>query len=378
MESPCDPTSVVKFLNELAQPKNVPGTTINVNALPVPFLVYSPWKPGAFGNSRTGLGNLKFPAEILQKVLSELDVITLYGFRSVNRLALQTVDAIPAFSRLSAAAPDVLRAIVATRISNFASINTLYDAICTSKCSSCDDFGPLIYFLTCSRVCYRCLTDTSFVHLEEVPYAPVSAQLAREESELTSRSLAVVTRMETLPGTYFTGTFGPFADTIEHKLQLIDYNEARAVRSWQQGRGPAVGIEVDHQREKPHKEYSRAIMRALRNKVQADITVAAQAEYVLTNYRFMATVAAPWLDRSEGTEKVMRDGLACKACMMKTTTGSQNRGRRFTMHGFVRHVVDECDKSRQKYQKLSRQSPERGKQRKDGCTMLVEKNLKDD
>ena len=75
---------------------------------------------------------------------------------------------------------------------------------------------------------------------------------------------------------------------------------------------------------------------------------------LLEPYRFMATVAAPWLERfgrGVGDVRVVEQGWACKACA-NMSLGPQNWRRRFTEEGLVRHVLDECWESRKKVEEL--------------------------
>lgn len=358
MDSQRNHDNVVQFLDELATTEDLPMTTIDTFALRRHFLVHTRGKPDDFGSPRTHLGSLKLPPEILQRILSEVDVNTLYHFRRVNRFAIQTVHGIPAFSWLLATARDVLRAIVGTRISNFASLNTLYDTICTPNCSSCDDFAPFIYLLTCSRVCYSCLTSTRACNPDTQLYTPMPVERAADEFKLNSRSLDALPRMITLPGFY-----GRHDRSTRFPVSLVDYGAARAMSRAQhepvlsraqRGEMGQLRQQIGGLRSDEPLPIRREVYRGLVGG-GIDRNEAGLVTLLLQPYRFMATVRAPWLDRRNGTVSVMRSGWACKACE-GMSLGPQNWRRRFTVEQFVKHVLNECEGSRSKINGLLKET----------------------
>lgn len=111
--------------------------------------------PASLPNNRTrnspqtDLGLLeRLPLELLQVGLLQLDLRSLINFRMVNRRGLLTVDSIPQFDSIMEHAQIAVRAALAIRTAPWITCKQLYDALRTTKCKSCGDFGGYIYMLT--------------------------------------------------------------------------------------------------------------------------------------------------------------------------------------------------------------------------------------
>jgi hypothetical protein len=149
------------------------------------------------------------PCELIDQVLSLLDVPSLTTLRRVNRRAMSLVDSLPPYRHIWTHCPEVLRAIISIDASHF-DCNTLYKTSTTAQCSSCDRFGGYLYLITCKRVCYLC-----FSRKEE--YLPVTLTAATRRSKILKRTLMRLPNALSLPGKY-TAT----AQLLRSRLRLLD------------------------------------------------------------------------------------------------------------------------------------------------------------
>ena len=96
----CDLTYTHPLINDFTLDEN----------LPTPHYYYVSTSP------EVGLGSLDIlPLELLQRILFQLDLCTLTGFRRVNQLALQSVASIPQYKAINTHANDALRGILSIK-----------------------------------------------------------------------------------------------------------------------------------------------------------------------------------------------------------------------------------------------------------------------
>jgi hypothetical protein len=89
--------------------------------LPTPHYYYVSTSP------EVGLGSLAIlPLELLQRILSQLDLCTLMDFQRVNQLALQSVASIPQYKAINTHANDALRGILTIKTGRWITCETLY------------------------------------------------------------------------------------------------------------------------------------------------------------------------------------------------------------------------------------------------------------
>jgi hypothetical protein len=144
----------------------------------------------------TAMGALsQLPLELLDLVLSDLDIQSLYHFRAVDRLSSMTVDPLGQHKIIVRQAPNTLRAALSTGIARYISLQKLYDTLCSDACVQCGDFAAFTYLLSCSRVCYICLR-------EKDAFLPLTLSRAGGKYGLNAASASTLPYILTLPGTY--------------------------------------------------------------------------------------------------------------------------------------------------------------------------------
>ncbi|CAH0044094.1 unnamed protein product [Clonostachys solani] len=161
-----------------------------------------------FPNPATApLGALRhLPNEVLAEICSYLDVLSSFKLRQVSREARQVVSASPAYRDLSKHCLESLRGALRMEIADWLPVADLHRVLCTSECSRCGCFGPLLFLPMIERCCYRCLVT-------EPEFRQVSLSALSEATKVsTSRLRELVPVLHTIPGKYHL--FGPrFTET---------------------------------------------------------------------------------------------------------------------------------------------------------------------
>jgi hypothetical protein len=172
------------------------------------------------------LGQLDtLPLELLQPILLDLDLKSLTALRSVNRTFRKTIDSIKEYDDIITHGPTSLRAALSINLGSWISCRQLYNTLCSEQCTGCRRFGPLLYLLSCSRVCYVCLhEDRRFL-----PMVPIYAKPA---FKLSSQNLADLPTALSIPGRYAHSTFpqtvagDPKGSLITDRIELVDRSAA--------------------------------------------------------------------------------------------------------------------------------------------------------
>ncbi|KAJ3965896.1 hypothetical protein EV361DRAFT_809938 [Lentinula raphanica] len=148
----------------------------------------------------------KFPLELLTEVLLQLDIPSLTRFRAVNHRTMELVNSIRQYAAIIQHCPNIIRAIVSIQADGF-DCATLYNTLCTTRCSTCNHFGDHLYLIDCRRACYFC-----FIYRPE--YFPLTSREAyrlftsnakpqsRAESSRKRRELTKLPSILSLPGRY--------------------------------------------------------------------------------------------------------------------------------------------------------------------------------
>lgn len=83
---------------------------------------------------------------------------------------MELVDSVPQYAAIIKHCPDIIRAILSIQADAF-DCHTLYTALSTTQCSTCERFGDHLYLIDCRRVCYFCFT-------RRLEYFPLTIGLA--------------------------------------------------------------------------------------------------------------------------------------------------------------------------------------------------------
>ncbi|KAM7211311.1 hypothetical protein V8F06_013316 [Rhypophila decipiens] len=105
------------------------------------------------------------PVELVYMVLRRLDIRSFFHFRQVNRWARVLSAGIKDYRMVSRYGIEGLRGLLRAGIADYFDISDLYRPLVTDKCSTCGDFGTLLFLFTAERCCFPCLgySDHYFV-----------------------------------------------------------------------------------------------------------------------------------------------------------------------------------------------------------------------
>jgi hypothetical protein len=172
------------------------------------------------------LGELDtLPLELLQPILLDIDLKSLTVLRSVSRSFRKTIDSMKEYDDIITHAPSTLRAALSINLGSWISCRQVYNTLCSQECAGCRRFGPFLYLLSCSRVCYICL-------LKDQRFLPMVPEYAKTAFKLSSQQLAGLPTALTIPGRYAEATFPqaaagePNGTQVTDRFKLVDRSAA--------------------------------------------------------------------------------------------------------------------------------------------------------
>lgn len=270
------------------------------------------------------------PLELLQGVLSQLDLCTLMGFRRVNRRAIEVVESIPQYKAVTTHARNVLRGIFSIGTGQLISSETVYEKLCTAECGECGDFGGYFYILTCERVCFLCFSDNK-------KYLPLRYGHAIRKFGVNREVLNTLPCMRSIPGTY-----SPNEKKSNERLTLVDSESA--YRAGIKLHGSLSSMEqyvsntsaqklqaFDRRTSQATAEGSGTTTRRLRRPRTEDLFDGRSGNPM----RFMAIVRMPWLNR---VSHKLEWGFHCIGCQNSHCSRPLHFRRKFTVASFGEHL----------------------------------------
>lgn len=269
------------------------------------------------------LGSLDaLPLELLQIILSQLDIRTLTDFQFVNRRAAELAGSLPKYSAINRYFPIAIRAILSIHTGRWITCETLYTKLCTAECEECGDFGGYLYLLTCKRVCFICLAH-------QQAYMPLSPIYASRKFGLDRQLVNSLPLMKVLPGIY-----APNAKKTTAKV-LVDYQACLDAGIERHGSAPAMErfvSEMEAQRVEAYHSRQASSPRST-SRTRPPRLVDPPDANTGNPHRFVAVVRAPWL------KKDLREvewGVYCSGC--GKFSPPLHWRRQFTVVSFREHL----------------------------------------
>jgi hypothetical protein len=290
---------------------------IGVNSDPRKQSMVQPFISEPFASpSSAPLGTLRhLPSEVLVEICSYLDILSSFRLRQVNRMARQVVSGTPAYRDLSTHALDSLRTALRTRIAGWILVSDLYRILCTTECSQCGLFGPLLFLPTVERCCYHCLDSSP-------NYRVVSLSALSKVSGVSQSQLRrLVPVISTLPGKYDI-----LGNQYKKRLNLVA--ERTALQS------------TVLQTKSPDIQHLLTIIPEPRGRSGSIAP------------RCMMVTAFPSMDKASSN---VQDGVSCKGCQVALETGNRDisdyelRDRSYSKEGFLVHFQS-CEEAHKLWQ----------------------------
>ena len=131
------------------------------------------------------------PFEIVQQLVQDLDLESVLTFRQVNSRSKAIVESLLSYQRLKAYVPNAFPVLLLTGLQRFFSLRQLFGALRTEKCDGCGEFGPFLFWPTCSRRCYTCLSHDDSLRV-------ISASAAKACYGLSTKDLRKLPTLQVL------------------------------------------------------------------------------------------------------------------------------------------------------------------------------------
>ncbi|KAK4208862.1 hypothetical protein QBC37DRAFT_243631, partial [Rhypophila decipiens] len=116
------------------------------------------------------LGSLeRLPLEIKSLVAVNMDLVSLVRFMHTNRSAWALVQQLPEFRLVTefAGTSAFLGALV-TGVSHFVTLPQIQAALTTYQCTTCPNFGELVFLPTMERCCGDCLRECGNFEVRDI------------------------------------------------------------------------------------------------------------------------------------------------------------------------------------------------------------------
>jgi hypothetical protein len=152
--------------------------------------------------------------EVICTILENTDVLSIMRLRATNTTLRGIINDWEPFREISTGAPDVLRALLATKAAVMFTCLRVSNAVFSTRCEFCGECGTFLQLLKLARCCFRCLANDRRLLSVPISYAQttmgVNPSLAEHIPHLT-----------TIPRAKFWGINGEIPSYC-----AVDYNAA--------------------------------------------------------------------------------------------------------------------------------------------------------
>lgn len=238
----------------------------------------------------------RLPVELILVVLRKLDICSFFHFRQVNRRARVLSAGFREYELVSEHGLEGLRGLLRAELAHCFTIEDLYQALVTDKCSTCGAFGWHLFLFTAERCCFDCLQSSA--HYRVLPPS-VFAKLAHISPGRLERLSGPSLR--TVPGIY------NMMETPARRPKYLIFEE----------------------------KATQMLLAA--GAIKEDATQNLESRREQSDQRFMAATAYPYY--SLETARLER-GVSCKGCQVRVELlrgDTDDRDRTFSTQGFLSH-----------------------------------------
>ncbi|KAH7324991.1 hypothetical protein B0I35DRAFT_449768 [Stachybotrys elegans] len=247
----------------------------------------------------SSLGSLdSLPTELLCIILRDLDVLSYFQFRHVNRRACALATTAHEYQSVARHGLEGLRGLLRAGLAPLFTMGDLYSPLIREECVLCGSFGGFLFLPTVTRCCIACIQTSPDLR---VMCTSTFSRLAKISTRRLRRVLG--SELRTVPGSYSMldkRTRRPkhliAVQTATAKLEqlgILDQDRSRALLSWDEQEGR----------------------------------------------QFMASTAFPWYDPHNGQ---VDDGISCKGCQVRFENRlevgvADDRDRVFSRSSYLSH-----------------------------------------
>lgn len=245
----------------------------------------------------SGLSALdRLPQELVSIVLLNLDLLSYFRFRQVNRRARILSSALREYELVAKHGLEGLSGFLRTKLGHCFTIMELYLLLIAPNCTLCGEFGGFLFLLTATRCCFACIRQSPKLRV-------LCASSFGKIAQISTRRLCRLLELTlcTIPGFYSMDQ-----RSARRPKYLIPEDQTIAALT-------LLGV------------ISQRHIQALVGRNEQ------------VNQRFMASTAFPWysLDSAE-----IEHGVSCKGCQVRVeaSDGSyEDRDHVYSKAGFLTH-----------------------------------------
>jgi ribosomal protein S14 len=144
---------------------------INTNKLAnIPLDNLSPMCPSRHTMSAFGSSGY-IPTEIICTILENTDLLSIMHLRATSMTWRDIINDWEPFHEILTGAPDVLRALLATKAAAMFTAPQISNAVFTTRCEFCGECGNFLQLLKLARCCFRCLANDRRLFSVPISYA---------------------------------------------------------------------------------------------------------------------------------------------------------------------------------------------------------------
>ncbi|KAI1054488.1 hypothetical protein LB506_010722 [Fusarium annulatum] len=236
------------------------------------------------------------PNELLNIILRNLDLLSYFWFRRVNRRSRILASELQEYKAVVRHGIEGFRGMLRARLAIHFTFEDMYRALTTESCSFCAKFGGFLYLPTACRCCFACIENAPELRVISMS---ALAKLTKLSAKRLSSNIGYTLR--TVPGIY----------SMEERT----------------ARRPALLL--------AEREATRRLSEL--GLLTSDATHALQARSEQQSQRYMMSTAYPWYDPTTGQ---VENGVSCKGCQIRQETLaliSRDRDDVFSSSGYQFH-----------------------------------------
>lgn len=267
------------------------------------------------------LGQLdSLPIELLHLVLDQLDFLSLARLACTTRRGQELVASLPTYHLVRRHAPQTLAALSAMSILHLHSASLLQEALHSSECSCCGNFGAFLFLMSCERCCFQCIS-----------FKPALWVLPRPDAgkcfNLSAKLLNSLPSARSLPGKYCV----VFGISRARPLRLVSVRAAKKLALQVHGSEAAVTSHV------PSTRLSDKLQGSFELLQRTQLEFSKHDPFLDTMpgndwYNGMATIRFPHLP---ATHEVSDWGSWCRGCKLVWQQADHNELDTAQMSQFV-------------------------------------------
>ncbi|KAF8535724.1 hypothetical protein BDD12DRAFT_641656, partial [Trichophaea hybrida] len=96
------------------------------------------------------------PIEVLWNIFEGLDLESLTSLRRVTTFIRSIVSSIPLYAKIIDSVPHIVRTYLSTSSASSITLYDIRDALHSTRCFGCGNFGLRLWLPRCVRVCGKC------------------------------------------------------------------------------------------------------------------------------------------------------------------------------------------------------------------------------